>query len=166
MPGQVTPALLIRDRRKQTVLEAAGGWAGLCGMGMQEAPLSSTFSSLTGLSSARRLPACSFPFAVSPHSPSFFISVLSCHLLLVMLAEDPPFSVEVGSMGRKTLYPNEEVMLECVPTVCLLKVFTRHIQNGQATGRRPNSSPSELWVLKLGIIQENWVLLHRLNVMW
>lgn len=71
-----------------------------------------------------------------------------------MLAEDPPFSVEVESMGRKTLHPNEEVMLlECVPTVCLLKVFTRHIQNGQATGRRLNSSPSELWVLKLGIIQ-------------
>lgn len=45
VPGQVTPALLIRDRRKQTVLKAAGGWAGLCGMGMQEAPLSSSFSS-------------------------------------------------------------------------------------------------------------------------
>lgn len=66
-----------------------------------------------------------------------------------MLAEDPPFFVEVGSTGGKTLHPNEEVMLlECVPTVCLLEMFTGHIQNGYATGRGPNSSPSELWVLK------------------
>lgn len=48
-----------------------------------------------------------------------------------MLAEDPPFSVAVGSMGRKTLHPKEEVMLlEYAPTVCLLEMFTGHIQNG------------------------------------
>lgn len=48
----VTWALLIRDRRNQLSLQAAGNREDLCVAGTQEAPLSSGFSSLTGLPSA------------------------------------------------------------------------------------------------------------------
>ena len=47
------PVLLIRDRKKQRGLEAAGGCEDLCSMGTL---LSNSFSSATCLPSARRLP--------------------------------------------------------------------------------------------------------------
>lgn len=48
----VTSVLLIGDGRNQLRLQAAGSREDLCGAGTQEAPLSSGFSSLTGLPSA------------------------------------------------------------------------------------------------------------------
>lgn len=130
VPGPVMLVLLIRDRRKQLGLRVAGGHENLRGKETQEAPVSSSFSFLTGLPSARSLPTRICLFAISLQTPASFISVLPSHLFLVMAVDKPPFTGEVESKeGKRFILRTGGLVVVCSHSLCTLHSHRQALLN-------------------------------------